>query len=169
MERFSGDKCVNYRALKETTAKTCKHIQKTRSKNTGFRGFCRKNAITVRNVVWTVFLGVVVVLGKPPRGKNEKNTPWKDLEGGNRGPGRPGLRMAANLFERDMQRTCINVTQASNCVCQLLFADLKSRATPSATSSMLNAEFHSQYRLAKVSLSLCNSIFEIHISFQSSG
>ena len=30
LERFYGDKCVNYRALKETIPKTCKRIQKTR-------------------------------------------------------------------------------------------------------------------------------------------
>ena len=30
LERFYGDKCVNCRALRETIAKTCKHIQKTR-------------------------------------------------------------------------------------------------------------------------------------------
>ena len=73
------------------------------------------------------------------------------------------------IFLKEICKEHALMLQASNCVCQLLFADLKSRATPSATSSMLNAEFHSQYRLAKVSLSLCNSIFEIHISFQSSG
>ena len=30
LEWFYGDRCVNYCALKETIAKTCKHIQKTR-------------------------------------------------------------------------------------------------------------------------------------------
>ena len=30
MEWFYGDKCVNYCALKETIAYTCKHIQRTR-------------------------------------------------------------------------------------------------------------------------------------------
>ena len=40
LERFYGDKCVNYRVLKENIAKTCKHT----SKNTGFGGFCGKNA-----------------------------------------------------------------------------------------------------------------------------
>ena len=57
---FYGDKCVNFRVLKENIAKTCKH-----TKNTGFGGFCGKKMekmqITVQNVVWTVFLGVVVV------------------------------------------------------------------------------------------------------------
>ena len=38
LERFYGDKCGNYCALKETIAKTCKHIQK----NTGFKGSCGK-------------------------------------------------------------------------------------------------------------------------------
>ena len=58
--RFYGDKCVDYRALKETIAKTCKHIQRTRDLD-GFGGLCRKKQIRARNVVWTLFLGIVVV------------------------------------------------------------------------------------------------------------
>ena len=50
-----------------------------------------------------------------------------------------------------------------------VWGELQKRTIPSAKSSMLNAEFHSQCRLARVSLSLCNNIFEINISFQSSG
>ena len=38
LERFYGDKCVHLRALKETIAKTCKHI----FKNTGCGRFCGK-------------------------------------------------------------------------------------------------------------------------------
>ena len=53
LERFYGDKCVNYGVLKENIAKTCKHT----SKSTGFGGFCGKKC----RYVWTVFLGVVVV------------------------------------------------------------------------------------------------------------
>ena len=30
LEWFYGDKCINYCAMKETIAKTCKHIQRTR-------------------------------------------------------------------------------------------------------------------------------------------
>ena len=68
---------------------------------------------------------------------------------------------AAKLFEIEMQRTCTNVTKTNSYICQLLFADLKSRAIPSAKTSMLNAEFHSQCCLARASLSLCNNnIFE---------
>ena len=61
-----------------------KNVQ-THSKNTGFRGFCGKNTITVRDAVWTVFLGVVVVAiwnslaWEAPTGEtSEKSTPWKD-------------------------------------------------------------------------------------------
>ena len=73
--------------------------------------------LTVRNVVWTVFLGVVVVANwnslaweAPTQGKREKSIHWEDPkgDGGNRGPGRPGLRMAAKLFEIEMQITCRN-------------------------------------------------------------
>ena len=49
-------------------------------------------------------------LGGPHAGeKIKKSTHWEDPKGGgNRGPGRPGLRMAAKLFEIEMQimRTC---------------------------------------------------------------
>ena len=50
-------------------------------------------------------------LGGPHAGeKRKKNTHWEDPKrGGNRGPGRPGLRMAAKLFEIEMQITCTNV------------------------------------------------------------
>ena len=57
LEPFYGDKCVNYRVLKENIAKTCKHTSKTRD----LEDFVEKMHITVQNVVWTVFLGVVVV------------------------------------------------------------------------------------------------------------
>ena len=77
--------------------------------------------------------------------------------------------MAAKLFEMEMQRTCNNVTKNNSYIGQLLFADLKSRTISSAETSMLNAEFHSQCRLANVRLRLCYNTFEINISFQSCG
>ena len=55
--RFYGDTCVNFCAVKETIAKTCKHIQKTQD----FGDFVEKMQITVQNAVWTVFLGAVVM------------------------------------------------------------------------------------------------------------
>ena len=57
LELFYGDKCVNYCALKETIAKTCKHIQRTRD----FGDFVENIVDTGANVVSTVFLDVVVV------------------------------------------------------------------------------------------------------------
>ena len=57
LEWFYGDKCVNYCALKETIAKTCKHIQRTRD----LGDFVEKNVDPGANVVRTVFLGFVVV------------------------------------------------------------------------------------------------------------
>ena len=56
LEPFSGDKCVSYCDLKETIAKTCSHVQKTRA----LEDFV-KMLITAQNVVWAVFLGVVAV------------------------------------------------------------------------------------------------------------
>ena len=40
--------------------------------------------------------------------------------GGNRSPGRPGLRMAAKLFEIEMQITCTNVKKHNSYLCKLL-------------------------------------------------
>ena len=57
LEWFYGDTCVNYCALKETIAKTCKHIQRTR----GLGDFVEKKTDTIANVVRTVFLGVAVL------------------------------------------------------------------------------------------------------------
>ena len=57
LEWFYGDKCVNYCALKETIAKTCKHIQRTWD----LGDFVEKIVDTGANVVRTVFLDVVVV------------------------------------------------------------------------------------------------------------
>ena len=57
LEWFYGDTCVNYCALKETSAKTCKHIQKTRD----LEDFVEKIVDTGANVVRTVFLDVVVM------------------------------------------------------------------------------------------------------------
>ena len=61
-------------------------------------------------------------LGGPHAGeKRQKNTHWEDPKrGGNRGPGRPGLRMAAKLFEIEMQITCTNVQKTKSYVCKLL-------------------------------------------------
>ena len=87
LERFYGDTCVTYRVLKENIAKTCK----THFKKHGiWRILWKQMQITVQNIVWTA-------IGRIPRG------------GGNRSPGRPGLRMAAKLFEIEMQITCTNV------------------------------------------------------------
>ena len=57
LEWFYGDKLVNYCALKETIAKTCKHIQRTRD----LGDFVEKIVGAGANVVRTVFLDVVVV------------------------------------------------------------------------------------------------------------
>ena len=86
LELFHGDKCVNYCALKETIAKTRKHIQRTRD----LEFFYEKIADTGTNVVRTFFLHVVVVannlkfpgLGSPTGKKSEKNTQWEALTGG---------------------------------------------------------------------------------------
>ena len=113
MERFYGDKCVNYRVLKENIAKTCKHT----SKNTGFGGFCGKNADNGAKCRLDSFSGrrrrgylKFPSLGGPHAGEKIKKHPLGGSQGGgNRGPGRPGLRMAAKLFEIEMQITCTNV------------------------------------------------------------
>ena len=86
LELFHGDKCVNYCALKETIAKTRKHIQRTRD----LEIFLEKIVDTGTNVVRTFFLHVVVVannlkfpgLGSPTGKKSEKNTQWEALTGG---------------------------------------------------------------------------------------
>ena len=57
LELFYGDKCVNYCALKETFAKTCKHIQRTRD----LGDVVEKIVDTGANVVRTAFLDVVIV------------------------------------------------------------------------------------------------------------
>ena len=111
LERFYGDKCVNYRVLKENIAKTCKHT----SKNTGFGGFCgKKMQITVQNVVWTVFSGhrrrgylKFPSWGGPHAGEKIRKHPLGGSQGG--GKSWPGLRMAAKLFEIEMQIACTNV------------------------------------------------------------
>ena len=51
-------------------------------------------------------------LGGPHAGEKMKKHPVggsQKRRGGNRGPGRRGLRMAAKLFEIEMQITCTNV------------------------------------------------------------
>ena len=53
LARFYGNKRVKYSALKETIAKTCKHIQRTRD----LRDFVEK----AQNVVRTVFVIVVAI------------------------------------------------------------------------------------------------------------
>ena len=115
LERFYGDKCVNYRVLKEHIAKTCKHT----SKNTGFGGFCGK---TCRQRCKMSFGQFFLSLGGPHAGEKIKKTPIARIPsggGGNRGPGRPGLRMAAKLFEMEMQITCTNAKKKQQ-LCKLL-------------------------------------------------
>ena len=55
-------------------------------------------------------------LGGPQAGGKIK----KHQLGGNRGPGRPGLRMAAKLFDIEMQITCTNVQKNNSYVCKFL-------------------------------------------------
>ena len=60
-------------------------------------------------------------LGGPHAGEKIKKHPLGGSQGrGNRGPGRPGLRMAAKLFEIEMQITCTNVKKTNSYVCKLL-------------------------------------------------
>ena len=110
LERFYGDKCVNYRVLKENIAKTCKHT----SKNTGFGGFCGKNADNGAKCRLDSFSGrrrrgylKFPSLGGPHGGEKIKNTHWEDPKG--EVIVALELRMAAKLFEIEMQITCTNV------------------------------------------------------------
>ena len=96
MERFYGDKCVNYGVLKENSAKTCRHT----SQNTGFGGFCGKNAADHATCRLDSFSGrrrgylKFPSLGGPHTGEKIKKHPLEGSQGrGNRGPGGPGLRM----------------------------------------------------------------------------
>ena len=93
-ERFYGDKCVNYCALKETIAKTCKPIQETRD----LEDFVEKNVDNGAKCCLDSFSGRrrrgclnFPSLGSPHGGKCDKNTLWKN-------PGRPGLRMARDFL-----------------------------------------------------------------------
>ena len=52
-------------------------------------------------------------LGGPHAGEKIKKHPLGGPRGGNRGPGRPGLRMAAKLFEIEMQITCTSVKKTT--------------------------------------------------------
>ena len=109
LERFYGDKCVNYRVLKENIAKTCKHT----SKNTSFGGFCgKKNADNSAKCRLDSFSGrrrrgYLNGLGGPHAGGRRKKHPLGGSQGG--GESWPGLRMAAKLFEIEMQITCTHV------------------------------------------------------------
>ena len=60
-------------------------------------------------------------LGGPYAGEKIKKHPLGGSQrGGNRSPGRPGLRMAAKLFEIEMQITCTRVKKTNSYVCKLL-------------------------------------------------
>ena len=98
-------------------ANHCK-IMQTHSKNTGFGGFCgKKNADNGAKCRLDSFSGrrrrgclKFPSLGGPHAGEKIKKHPLGGSQGGgNHGPGRPGLRMAAKLFEIEMQITCTNV------------------------------------------------------------
>ena len=86
LERFYGDKCVNYRVLKENIAKTCKHT----SKNTGFSGFCKKkNADNGAKCLLDSFSGRCRLcylkfpsLGGPHAGEKIKKHPLGGSQGG---------------------------------------------------------------------------------------
>ena len=106
LERFYCDTCVNYRVLRENIAKYANTLQKTRA----LEDFVEKMQITVQNVVCCGYLKFPS-LGGPHAGEKRKKHPLGGSQGGggNRGPGRPGLRMAAKLFEIEMQITCTNV------------------------------------------------------------
>ena len=83
-----GDKCVNYRALKETIAKTCKHIQKTRD----LVDFVEKIAHNGAKCCLDSFSGrrsrgylKFPSLGSPHGGEKWKKHPLEGSQGGNRG------------------------------------------------------------------------------------
>ena len=74
-----GDKCVNYRALKETIAKTCKHIPKTQD-----LGNCvEKNADNGATCCLDSFSGRPGYLNFPSLGSPHGGGKWKKhpLEG----------------------------------------------------------------------------------------
>ena len=89
----------------------------TLQRNTGFGGFCGKNADNGAKCRLDSFSGgrrrgylKLPSLGGPHAGEKIKKHPLGGSQGrGNRGPGRPGLRMAAKLFEIEMQIACTNV------------------------------------------------------------
>ena len=85
LERSYGGKCVNYCALKETIAKTCKRIQETRD----LKDFVEKNVDNGAKCCLDSFSGRrrrgclnFPSLGSPHGRKSEKNTHWKDPTGG---------------------------------------------------------------------------------------
>ena len=85
LERFYGDKCVNYRALRETIAKRCKHIEKTRD----LKDFAPKKIDNGANCCLDSFSGRrrrgywnPLAWEAPTKGKIKKNTHWKDPTGG---------------------------------------------------------------------------------------
>ena len=68
-DRFYGDKSVKYRALKETIAKTWKHIQR----NTGFGGLSRRRCLAIWNsAAWRASKG----------GKSENSIAWEAVTAG---------------------------------------------------------------------------------------
>ena len=98
-----------YRVLKENIAKHASTLPKTR----GWEDFVEKHAANGAKCRLDSFSGrrrcgylLFPSLGGPHAGEKIKKHPLGGSQGGgNRGPGRPGLRMAAKLFEI----TCTNV------------------------------------------------------------
>ena len=114
LERFYGDKCVNYRVLKETLQKHANTLQKTRD----LEDFVEKNADNGAQCRLDSFSGrrrrgylKFPSLGGPHAEEKIEKHPLGGSQG--RGPGRPGLRMAAKLFEIEMQITCTNVKKTT--------------------------------------------------------
>ena len=102
-----GDKCVNYIKLPCFEGKHCKNMQTHFKKHGIWRILWKNMQITDNGAKCRLesFSGrrrrgylKFLCLGGPHAGEKI-----------NRGPGRPGLRMAAKLFETEMQITCTNV------------------------------------------------------------
>ena len=82
-DRFYGDKSVKYRALKETIAKTWKHIQRTR----GFGGLSRRRCLAIWNsAAWRASKGGksenCIAWEAPTGGKSENSLAWGAPTGG---------------------------------------------------------------------------------------
>ena len=125
--RFYGDKCVNYRVWRKTLQKHADTLQKTRDLD----DFVERNADNGAKCRLDSFSGrrrrgylKFPSLGGPHGRENIKKHPLGGSQGGgNRSPGRPGLRMAANLFEIEMQNDANNMHKCwktNSYVCKLL-------------------------------------------------